>query len=186
MPIRRILPFLVRGAMIPIVLGWALPAASQDHILPVPSVGTLQNLVDAGEKPDPKASYHIVFDVQTPSESSDEPNPALQAIGGLINTYRSYGVPASHLSVTAVFHGRTILLVTRDATYAQRTGTTANPNATILRELAAAGVSLVVCGQSAAMQHFAPSNYLPNVHTNLSATVTFINLETSGYVKVSE
>lgn len=161
-------------------------AGAQDRPRAVPSVGAMKDIPEAGEKPDPRATYKLVFDMQTLGDSSDEASPALESIGGLINTYTGYGVPLAHLQMTAVFHGKTILLVTRDDVYRQRTGTPANPNARILRELAAAGVHMVVCGQSALGQHYSPADYLPGVTTNLSATVTFLNLQTRGYVKISE
>lgn len=161
-------------------------AAVQDRSHTVPSVGAMKDIVGAQEKPDPHATYKVVFDVQTLGDSSDEASPALESIGGLINTYTGYGVPLSHLQMTAVFHGRTIQLVTRDDVYRQRTGTPTNPNAKILGELAAAGVHMVVCGQSALAQHFSPADYRPGVTTNLSATVTFLNLQTRGYIKISE
>lgn len=175
-----------RITLMTLAMSYAQTASSQDLVRPVPSVGAMKDITDAGEKPDPKVTYRIVFDVQTSGDSDDDVSPALQSIGGLINTYRGYGVPASHLQATAVFHGRTILLVAKDEVYARRTGTTTNPNTPILRELAAAGVQLVVCGQSAMAQHYTSSDYLLGVRTNLSATVTFLNLQTRGYVKITE
>lgn len=169
-----------------IVIGSAIPAAAQGQTRAVPSVGVMKDIPNAGEKPDPNLTYKIVFDVVTLAESTDEISPALQAMGGLINTYRAYGVPASHLLMTAVFHGPTILLVARDEIYRQRTGAATNPNAALLRELGTAGVQVVVCGQSAMSQHYKPADYLPAVQTNLSATITFLNLQTKGYVKLSE
>jgi intracellular sulfur oxidation DsrE/DsrF family protein len=169
----------------------ATPALAQgpaktDPAKTVPDAGVARDIADAQERPDPQATYKIVFDVQTMADSSDAVSPGLQGIGALINTYTHYGVPLSHLQMTAVFHGRTIALVTRDETYHQRTGSATNPNAALLRELVAAGVHLVVCGQSALGQHYTPADYLPTVQTNVSATVTFLNLQTRGYVKITE
>ena len=173
-------PLAVTGATL------STPAASQSASSAVPSVRMMKDIPDAGEKPDPQATYRIVFDVQSMPDDASEVSEALQSIGGLVNTYRHFGVPADHLQTVAVFHGRTILLVASDAVYARRTGAAKNPNAALLRELGLAGVELVVCGQSASAQHYGPADYLPKVRTNLSATVTFINLQTRGYVKVTE
>lgn len=164
----------------------AQTASAHERTHAVPSVGAMKEITDAGEKPDPQQVYKIVFDVQTLADSNDEVSPALQAMGGLINTYTAYGVPVSHLIMTAVFHGRTIVLVTRDDIYRQRTGSTSNPNVEIIRELEAVGVRMVVCGQSALGQRFVQEDYLSGIATNLSATVTFLNLQTQGYVKIVE
>lgn len=152
----------------------------------VPSAGVARDMPEAQETPDPKATYKIVFDVETMAGSGDAISPALTSIGSLINTYTRYGVPLDHLQMTAVFHGKTIALVLRDEVYRQRMGSPANPNAALLRELMAAGVHMVTCGQSALAQHYTPADYLPGVQTNLSATVTFLNLQTKGYVKIAE
>jgi intracellular sulfur oxidation DsrE/DsrF family protein len=116
--------------------------------------------------------------------TADGVSPALTGIARLINTYRALGVPADHFEATAVFHGPTIVLVTKDETYRGRTGVKANPNAAIIRQLAAAGVKLVVCGVSAREQFYQPSDLISPAHFNLSATVTFMELQSRGYVKV--
>ncbi|WP_343613023.1 DsrE family protein [Novosphingobium sp.] len=168
------------------LLGAMTPLAAAAQTRAVPSAGVAKDIPEAQELPDPKATYKIVFDVQTMADKPEAISPALAAIGGLINTYTHYGVPLSHLQMTAVFHGKTIALVTRDPVYQQRLNAATNPNAPLLRELIAAGVHMVTCGQSALAQHYTPADYLPGVQTNLSATVTFLNLQTKGYVKISE
>lgn len=152
----------------------------------VPSVGAMQDIPGAYEKPDPATRYKIVFDVRTLADDVGDISPALRAIAALLNTYRRHGVPADHLQLTAVFHGPTIVLLARDAVYARRTGAQNNPNLALLRELASAGVELAVCGQSARARHYADADLVPFAQLNLSATVTFINLQTRGYVKVDE
>lgn len=166
-----------------------LPAQAEENTkenaqAAVPSVGVMHEIADAHEKPDPSLHYKLVVDVKTMTDDLGAASPHLQALGGLINTYRKYGVPADHMQVTAVFHGPTILFVTRDATYSRRTGISKNPNLKLLQELAAAGVQLVVCGQSARGQHYVSDDLIPSAQLNFSATVTFINLQTRGFVKV--
>lgn len=171
---------------IALALAATLPAAAQSGARAVPSVGAMQDIPEAHEKPDPTLHYKIVFDVETLADKPDQVSPALESIGALINTYRNYGVAADHFTTTAVFHGKTIALVARDAVYAKRTGAKANPNLKLLQELAAAGVQLVVCGQSARALHYVDGDLIPSAQMNLSATVTFLNLQTRGYVKIEE
>lgn len=161
-------------------------AAIAAEPLPVPDVGMMGDIPGAQELPDPALDYKIVFDIQTMAGADTDVDPALQAMGGLINTFRHYGVPASHMHMVAMFHGRTIVLVTNDQTYGQRTRARINPNTRILHQLKDAGVVLAVCGQSAREQHYDQQSLLPFIRTNLSATVTFINLETRGYVRITE
>jgi len=52
--------------------------------------------------------------------------------------------------------------------------------------LAAVAGQLVVCGQSARSQHYSRDDLLPSTKLNLSATLTFINLQTRDYVEVDD
>lgn len=158
------------------------PASAQQ--LPVPSAGVIPDVPGATDKPDPSRTYKFAFDVVSMANTADEVNLALVGIARLINTYRNYGVPADRIEATAVFHGRTIVLVTKDETYRNRTGGKSNPNLALLQQLAAAGVKMVVCGVSAREQNYTAADLMPQAHMNLSATVTLFELQSRGFVKV--
>ncbi len=163
-----------------------LPGALAQTALSIPGIGTMRDIPGAKERPDPALDYKVVFDMRTIDGSARQVNDAITSIAGLVNTFSRYGVPAGHMHFVAVFHGPTILLVANDATYRTRTGVPSNPNVSLLQELVHAGVQLVVCGQSALAQHYDAASLLPFAQMNLSATVTFINLQTRGYVRVEE
>ncbi len=152
--------------------------------LPMPSAGIVTDVPGATDKPDASRAYKFVFDVKSMASSASNVSPALTGIGRLLNTYRSYGVPADKIEATAVFHGDTIVVVTKDEIYRGRTGASENPNKAIIKQLLAAGVKLVVCGGSARAQNYTSSDLLPSVTMNLSATITLMELESRGYVKV--
>jgi intracellular sulfur oxidation DsrE/DsrF family protein len=175
--LKRSIPALALAA----VLSGALTAQAQ---LPVPSAGAIPDVPTATDKPDPSLVYKIAFDMRSVADSADAVDPALIGIAKLINTYRKGGVPADHIQATAVFHGPTIVVVTRDETYRARTGAKANPNVALLQQLQAAGVKMVVCGVSAREQNYQASDLLPSVTLNMSATMTLIDLQLRGYVKV--
>lgn len=160
------------------------PASAQ--ALAVPAAGAMTDFPEAHELPDPSLNYKIVFDVQSMASSPDQVNPALKMIGTLINTYEKHGVSPAHLHLTAVFHGPSIVVVTDDATYKGRTGVAHNPNVEILEQLQKAGLQMVICGQSAMAQHYDFKTILPLAQINYSASVTFINLETRGYIRMAE
>jgi intracellular sulfur oxidation DsrE/DsrF family protein len=160
------------------------PAFAQ--ALPVPDAGTMKDFPEAHELPDPKLDYKIVFNIETMAPSPDQVSPALKMIGTLINTYEKHGVSPSHMHLVAVFHGPGIALVTDDATYKGRTGVDHNPNVEILQQLKSAGLQPVICGQSAMAQHYDFKSILPLAQINYSASVTFINLMTRGYIRMNE
>lgn len=174
---------MIRPAAMALLLLIGGASAAQAQMV-VPSAGVVPDVPGAPDKPDPARMYKFVFDVQSLADNADGVSPALTGIGRLLNTYRGYGVPADHLQVTAVFHGKTIVLVTKDETYRGRTGAKANPNKDILRQLQAAGVKTVVCAVSAREQNYTAADLLPSVQMDLSATITFMELQSQGYVKV--
>lgn len=163
---------------------WGASPAFAQAQLPIPSAGIIPDVAGATDKPDPKRTYRFAFDAVSMANSADDVSPALVGIARLINTYRNYGVPAANIEATAVFHGRTIVLVTKDEIYRARTGAKSNPNIAILQQLAAAGVKMVVCGVSAREQNYVAADLVPQAHMNLSATVTFFELQSRGFVKV--
>lgn len=164
------------------LLGTAMSTANAQQ-LPVPSAGVIPDVPEATDKPDPSRRYKFAFDVVSMG-SANTVSSALTSVARVLNTYRNYGVPADHIEATAVFHGATIVLVTKDETYAKRTGAKANPNIALLQQLAAAGVKMVVCGVSARDQNYVTADLVPQAHMNLSATVTLFELQSRGFVKI--
>ena len=160
-------------------------AASLAHAAPITGVPQFKDFAGAGEMPDPSLNYKIAFDINTMADQPDQVNPAIKMVGALINAYEGHGVAPDHLHLVAVFHGPTIQVVLDDATYKARTGVDHNPNVDLINQLKAHGVQLVVCGQSAMAQHYDFKN-IAHAKVNFSASVTFINLMTRGYIKINE
>ena len=165
-----------------IATGFAVSSAGAQT--PIPSVGVIQDVPGATDRPDPSLTYKLAFDITAMPSSADTISPALTGIARMVNTLRAHGVPADRIQATAVFHGLPIVLVTKDETYRNRTGGKGNPNLELIRQLAAAGVKFAVCGGSARAQNYQASDLLPGVTLNLAAPLTFIDLQTRGYVKV--
>lgn len=175
--------FLLAAALMLAGSGGLAHAQTPD---PIPGVRHMRDVPGAGEPPDPRLDYRIVFDMKTLADSPDEVAPDLEFVAGLINTFHASGVPAQHMHLVAVFHGATIVQLADDSTYRQRTGVASNPNTALLAKLRGAGVKLTVCGQSALGQHYDLAMLSRAAQVNLSATVTFINLGMRGYVRVDD
>jgi intracellular sulfur oxidation DsrE/DsrF family protein len=140
----------------------------------------------AHETPNPNLDYKIVFDLNSTADKVDDVNPGLSTIAALVNTFAHYHVGPAHRHFLAIFHGPTVELVENDETYRASHQGHANPNVKLMQELTAAGVQLVVCGQSALQHHIDLKTIQPDVQLNLSATVTLMNLQTQGYVRIDE
>jgi intracellular sulfur oxidation DsrE/DsrF family protein len=174
---------IVRTGIVAVAL--VFTAAPLAQAAPITDVPQFKDFAGAGEMPDPSLDYKIAFDINSMAESATQVNPAIKMVGALINAYEGHGVSPSHLHITAVFHGPTIQVVLDDATYKERTGVEHNPNVELLNQLKAHGVQTVVCGQSAMAQHY-DFKSITHAKVNFSASVTFINLMTRGYIKINE
>ena len=159
-----------------------VPSAANAQ-LAIPSAGSIPDVPGAADTPDPSRTYKLAFDMQSMGGASDV-NSGLRSVASIINTLRAHGVPADQIEATAVFHGRTIVLVTKNEVYRNRTGAAENPNIALLQELSDAGVKFVICGVSARQQNYTAADLLPLASLNMSATMTFIDLQLKGYVKV--
>ena len=160
-----------------------LPAQKPELI---PEVGRMVDIPGAHETPDPSLDYKIVFDLNSTAATVNDVNPGLTTIAALVNTFAHYGVSSTHRHFVAIFHGATVDLVVNDDAYRRSHGGHANPNVKLMEELTAAGVQLVVCGQSALQHHIDLKTIQPDVQLNFSATVTLMNLQTQGYVRIEE
>ena len=162
-----------------------IPLLAQERS-PIPDVGRMVDIPGAHEPPNPALDYKIVFELNTAADKIEDVNPGLTTIAVLVNTFAHYKVGREHRHFVAIFHGPTVELVEKDETYRKSHGGHANPNVKLMQELTAAGVQLVVCGQSALQHHIDLKTIQPEVQLNFSATVTVMNLGMQGYVKLDE
>lgn len=124
--------------------------------------------------------YRVLFDVAGGSAEPGELNQQLTSVARFVNMQVRAGVPLERLHVAVVVHGtagRDLLL---EAPFRARYETD-NPNADLVRQLAAAGVEVYMCGQSAAARGLGADELLPEVTMALSALTARAILQTDGY-----
>ncbi len=147
----------------------AITAAGATH--PVPHAAFL---------PDRNATYKVVFSMTKPSAKPDEVNPALERVARTVNLYAASGVPLDHLKFVAIAYGPATALVLDDAHYRAKFGV-ANPNLAAIAQLRKAGVTVAVCGQAVAENHFEYAWVAKDVEVALSALTTITELQQQGY-----
>jgi len=89
-------------------------------------------------------------------------------------------VPRERVKAAVVVHGPAGWELVDHQAYEKRHGVT-NPNAELIAELQAAGVRIVLCGQTAASRGIPRSELLDGVETALSAMTAFLVLQDQGY-----
>jgi intracellular sulfur oxidation DsrE/DsrF family protein len=170
----RSIPLLV-GAL-GLLLGAAAAAAPAQAIT---AAGNFHPLPHAAFQPDRNATYKVVFGMTKPGKP-DQVNPALERVARTVNLYAAAGVPLDHLKFVAIAYGPATALVLDDAHYRAKFGT-ANPNLPVIAQLRKAGVTVAVCGQAVAENHFQDDWVAKDVDVALSALTTITELEQQGY-----
>lgn len=124
--------------------------------------------------------YKLAFEVAAPASASDRLNAGLNSVARFLNMHAQAGVPVDRLSAAVVVHGAASFELLGDQAYRARFGVD-NPNGDLLRELLAAGHSVILCGQSAASRGVPTEHLIPGVEVSLSAMTAFLLLQDDGY-----
>ncbi len=130
---------------------------------------------------DTTIDYKVIFDVD--SSEAGKLNRNIDSAARLINMLAANGVPISRIHPVLVVHGPGIGDILNDQTYATTYPGKTNPNAALVRELMANGVSVYVCGQTAALYDAKKDNLIPGVKMTLSAMTTIAALQRQGYTQ---
>ena len=110
----------------------------QNHV--IKSAGTIYEIPEAVEKPDPAIDYRIVVDLQTADGSNASIAYSLNNLARMINLHAIGGV--SKLEVVAVIHSSSTRSILTDKAYKKRYGVP-NPNTKLIRELEVKGILFV-------------------------------------------
>ncbi|GAB2489362.1 DsrE family protein [Arenimonas alkanexedens] len=119
--------------------------------------------------------FQVAFDVATAAEPGSL-NRQLESAARFINMHVAAGVPKENLNLAIVVHGGAAMDLTRDAKFGS-----ANPNAALIAALHEAGVSIQLCGQTAAYRDISAEDLLPGVTMALSAMTAHAQLQQAGY-----
>lgn len=105
----------------------------------------------------------------------------LTTVARYLNIHARHGVPRDRVQAAAVIHGSGWMALLSDAAFGARYGGKANPSRSLVEELLANGVQLVLCGQTAGMRGVAASELLPGVKLGISAMTALNVFQAQGY-----
>ncbi|MEM6899645.1 MAG: DsrE family protein [Pseudomonadota bacterium] len=133
-----------------------------------------------GREPIPAdAEFKVSFDVVDAAEPG-ELNRSFVAGARFLNMHAEAGVAPENINLAFVIHGTAVHDVTRDAHYEVVTGSP-NANRALIEQLTENGVSVQVCGQSAAYHGVETEDLLPGVTMSLSAMTAHALLQQDSY-----
>lgn len=128
----------------------------------------------------PRSGASVVFDVTAGGDPAAV-NKGLERAARLLNLYGAAGRRAADVQLTIVLHGEATRAVLTDEFFAPRFQTEKNPNLPLLEALHAAGVQVLVCGQSLNRNGFPATVIAPHVKVAASAMTAVINRQANGY-----
>ncbi len=163
----------------------AYNANAQKQLFPIiKNYGGIYAINEATVKPDSSIIYNIAVEIKTPAENNQELNEWLNNVARMINLHAVGGVPANHLNVVVIFHGKASDVVMNDEAYYKKYMVD-NPNRKIIEELKAAHVKLIVCGQSLIGRKIPVDSVLKEVEVATSFLTSITTYQLKGYAHLS-
>ncbi|MCC2616237.1 DsrE family protein [Aestuariibacter halophilus] len=126
-----------------------------------------------------QAVFKVAFDVAEAAKPG-EVNRKFVSLARFLNMHVANGIPAENIHLALVVHGKASQDLLSNAAYRARFDAD-NGNVALLDALAAQGVSIRVCGQSATYYQVDRDNLLPQVTLSLSAMTAHALLQQQGY-----
>jgi intracellular sulfur oxidation DsrE/DsrF family protein len=170
---------LIAAALLP------LPALAQPARL-IPDFGAFSVVPDPYLKPDPALRYKVVFDVSQAARTPGSVHQGLERVARMVNLLGQYGVKLQPGDIVITLHGQAAKTVLTPAAFAKRNNGAANPDAEILKQLAAAGVSIRLCGQSMMALGYTREELNPVVKVDVAAITTMATLQLQGYAVIQD
>ena len=165
------------------VAGWTIGRAETAGPEKGPRISSYGPVFDVSE-PDFETlldqDYKVVFDVARAPNEPDRLNPSIETLARFLNMHARAGVPEERLFVALVLHGAAGKYALQNTSYRARFQVD-NPNLELLEELRAAGVRVILCGQTAASRGFERDELSASVELALSAMTALITLQSDGY-----
>lgn len=110
----------------------------------------------------------------------------LYYLRGLLEAYKSLGVPQDQLHISIVLHGPTAYWLLNDQAYQRdkKDPFAYNPNSQVVAELLQHGVSVEICNVTMRAKGFTPEDLLPGVVIVHDAYTRLIDLQQRGYAYI--
>ena len=164
----------------------ATPAFAQTSTPLIPDYGKFAEIADPFEAVDPSLRYKVVFDVSQPARAPDQVHQGLERVARMVNLLARHGAAPQAGDIVVTIHGPAARFTLSEAAFAKRFEGATNPNAELIRQLTAAGVSVRLCGQSMAANGFARGELNPDVRVDVSAITTLATLQLKGYALIQD
>jgi intracellular sulfur oxidation DsrE/DsrF family protein len=127
--------------------------------------------------------YKVTMDVSAASKDNVSVNRNLESAARFLNMQARSGMPASSIEFALIVHGPAARDLLTDVAYDERF-MVKNPNTELLSELKTAGVTVYLCGQTAAYNDYLADELHPAVTMALSAMTAHVRLQAEGHTLI--
>lgn len=175
----------LKGLMLVGALTAAQAAPAEPKFPAIQGFGGIQPTEGAGERPDRRLRYKVVFNITKAADQPSKVNPSLDKVARFLNLLAADGVRPKRGNVVAIVHGPATPLVMSDDAYRAKFGT-ANPNLELVRRLRDAGAEVHVCSQALFGNKIERSSVAELIEVDVAALVTIANLQLRGYALIPD
>lgn len=156
-------------------------ANAQEKLNPIiKNFGGIYEIPEATVIPNSELRYKIVVDAKTGADDKSELAFALYNSARMINLHAVGGVQKENLEVVLAIHGGATYSILKNSVYKKKFGVD-NPNIPLIKELKAAGVKLVVCGQSLIGRKIDHDQVLSEIEIATSMLTTVSTYQLNGF-----
>jgi len=157
---------------------------AQTKVNPViKSYGTVFQLPNADQKPDPALKYKILVELTENGSKPDSLNEYIEALATLVNLHAAEGVPKENIKMVVVLRKMATYAVFDNELYKEKFKCD-NPNLQILKELMDAGVEFYVCGQTMQKRNIDTKKLVAGTKVASSGLTAVTTYQLKGYTMV--
>ena len=124
--------------------------------------------------------FKIILDVSQSSNDRNVMNKNIVTAARFLNMHANEGMPAKNLKAAMTIHAGAWQDILTNKAYKEKYGIN-NPNHELINQLTAAGVEIILCGQTASYRNIKREDMHPNVKLALSAMTALIQYQNDGY-----
>lgn len=146
----------------------------------IPDYGNTFDIENPDFKTDTIATFKMVFDIAKAPEDPSVVNPYINTLARFLNMHEKAGVPMENIHLRTAIHGQAAYGMLANEFYKEKFGVD-NPNIELLEALNAAGVELILCGQTAGSRGISSARRLEIVDVALSAMTILSQSQQTGY-----
>ena len=125
-------------------------------------------------------TYKVVYDIYDKQRDPKRVNRQLNTAARFLNMHGQAGVSLENLKVACVVHNKAGFDMMDNESYKEKYGVD-NPNLPLLEQLQAAGVEIILCGQTAYSRKIDRERLAKPVKIGLSAMTAILELSNEGY-----